>query len=390
MQKFSVSAHEIKNLFLILQRIYTVLAHINTFKIIDSGNKIRIKDIAKLAGVSAGTVDRVLHNRGQVAEESRIKIQSILEELDYQPNILARSLASKKNYLFVILLPEFVKNAGEYWEAPYQGIEKAWKEIADYNFAIKSLFFNQFKISSFKQKVTELLDFNPDAVVMAPTFVEESVQLCHQLDERGIPYTFIDSNIEEVNNLAYFGQHSYQSGYLAARLLESGLNEGDKIAIFTPAGETLSNQSISRENGFMAYFEEKKIRKHYQFLTCRYDVINESARDQQMISFFDKNSPVSAAVVFNSRVYEIARVIEANRIEGVKLLGYDLLKENEDFLRTDVITFLIAQRPEEQGYKSINSLFNALLLKREVVKNQYIPIDILTKENLEFYINFTK
>lgn len=383
-------AHEIRNLFLILQRIYIVFVHINTFKAIESGIKIRIKDIAKLAGVSAGTVDRVLHNRGQVAEESRVKIQRILEELDYQPNILARSLASKKNYVFVTLLPEFNRNAGEYWEAPFLGIEKAWKEIADYNVVIKSLFFNQFELSSFNDKVAELLEISPDAVVLAPTFVEESVQLCHQLDERGIPYSFIDSNIEGVNNLAYFGQHSYQSGYLAARLLESGLNEGDKIAIFSPAGESSSNQSINRENGFISYFEERKIKKRYQFLTCRYDVNNESTREKQMVKFFGKSTPVSAAVVFNSRVYEIARVIEAHRMQGIKLLGYDLLKENEAFLRKDIITFLIAQRPEEQGYKSINSMFNSLLMKREVIKNQYLPIDILTKENLEFYINFTK
>lgn len=140
----------------------------------------------------------------------------------------------------------------------------------------------------------------------------------------------------------------------------------------------------------MSYFDERKIRQRYQFLTCRYDVVNESAREQQIIKFLEKHNPVSAALVFNSRVYDIARVIEANHTKGIKLLGYDLLKENEDFLRKDIITFLIAQRPEEQGYRSINSLFNALVLKREIVKNQYIPIDILTKENLEFYINFTK
>ena len=38
--------------------------------------KIRIKDIADIAGVSAGTVDRVLHNRGHVAEDKRIKIEA--------------------------------------------------------------------------------------------------------------------------------------------------------------------------------------------------------------------------------------------------------------------------------------------------------------------------
>ena len=57
---------------------------------------IRILDIAKKAGVSIGTVDRVLHQRGEVSEETREKILKIIREFDYRPNILASTLASKK------------------------------------------------------------------------------------------------------------------------------------------------------------------------------------------------------------------------------------------------------------------------------------------------------
>ena len=67
-------------------------------------SNIRIVDIAKMAGVSVGTVDRVIHNRGRVSEENRKKVQTILEMVHYQPNLMARSLASKKQYHFVELL----------------------------------------------------------------------------------------------------------------------------------------------------------------------------------------------------------------------------------------------------------------------------------------------
>ena len=45
--------------------------------------KIRIKDIAQLANVSVGTVDRVLHNRGNVNEEKWEKVMKIINELSY-------------------------------------------------------------------------------------------------------------------------------------------------------------------------------------------------------------------------------------------------------------------------------------------------------------------
>ena len=61
-------------------------------------SNIRIVDIAKMAGVSVGTVDRVIHNRGRVSEENRKKVQTILEMVHYQPNLMARSLASKKQF----------------------------------------------------------------------------------------------------------------------------------------------------------------------------------------------------------------------------------------------------------------------------------------------------
>ena len=53
--------------------------------------KIRIKDIAQRAGVSAGTVDRVLHNRPSVSKASFEKVKKVMEEMNYTPNMYARN-----------------------------------------------------------------------------------------------------------------------------------------------------------------------------------------------------------------------------------------------------------------------------------------------------------
>ena len=76
--------------------------------------RIRIKDIARQAGVSVGTVDRVLHDRSGVSEASRKKVEEILKQLDYQPNMYASALASNKKYNFVCLIPKH--HASEYWD----------------------------------------------------------------------------------------------------------------------------------------------------------------------------------------------------------------------------------------------------------------------------------
>ena len=52
-------------------------------------HKIRIKDIAERAGVSVGTVDRIIHNRPNVSAAARAKVEKVLEEINYQPNMYA-------------------------------------------------------------------------------------------------------------------------------------------------------------------------------------------------------------------------------------------------------------------------------------------------------------
>ena len=57
---------------------------------------IRLTDIARMANVSVGTVDRVIHNRGRVSEENIRRVKEIMEQVGYKPNLIARSLAVKK------------------------------------------------------------------------------------------------------------------------------------------------------------------------------------------------------------------------------------------------------------------------------------------------------
>ena len=68
--------------------------------------KITIKDVAAQAKVSIGTIDRVLHNRGQVKRGTRIQVMTIIKELGYKPNLIAKSLSLKKSFLIAVLIPD--------------------------------------------------------------------------------------------------------------------------------------------------------------------------------------------------------------------------------------------------------------------------------------------
>ena len=74
----------------------------------------------------------------------------------------------------------------------------------------------------------------------------------------------------------------------------------------------------------------------------------------------------------------------------LKVIGHDLLKENVGYLKKDIVQFLICQRPEEQGYNAINKLFRHVVQKRITSDKNYTSIDIVTKENVDYYKEFKK
>ena len=63
--------------------------------------QVKIKDIAKMAGVSSGTVDRILHNRGNVSAASREAVEKALQETGYRYNIHTSAVSLKKTYKIV-------------------------------------------------------------------------------------------------------------------------------------------------------------------------------------------------------------------------------------------------------------------------------------------------
>ena len=64
-----------------------------------------IKDVAAEAGVTSTTVSRVLNNRGYISEETREKVYSAMEKLNYMPNEMARNLSRQKSDYIGVILP---------------------------------------------------------------------------------------------------------------------------------------------------------------------------------------------------------------------------------------------------------------------------------------------
>ena len=343
-----------------------------------------VKEIARLANVSIGTVDRVINNRVGVSEKTKAKILKIIEELNYQPNIFARRLASKKKLRFATLIPQ-VSNETKYWEAPLNGIKQAANEIKDFGIEVVTFFFDQNDKTTFKEGAAKINAQEFDGVLMAPMFEDESLTFIEECKEKKIPLVFINSDIPGHHSLCYIGPNLYQSGYLAAHIVNY-LSPADKKTLIVNISKEidLHHHLLRKEEGFRNYFEQNGGNNELTKIDIQqtgYAHIKEKLTEQLAKDHYD------VVFVTNSRVATVAKYFEEHKIKNIKLIGYDFLEDNINYLKSKTIDFLICQKPQEQGYRGLMSLYNHLVLNTSIDKEQFMPIDIITRENYQYYSN---
>jgi len=350
-----------------------------------SPKKARIKDIALLAGVSIGTVDRVLHERGEVAEKTRKKILTITRELNYSPNLMARALKSKKRFNLVSLLPEpTVDNT--FWNKHPQGMTKAMDELDPFPVSLNQITFDMLNEVDFQEKTKSVLKLRPDGIILAPIFKSESIAFCTRLHKEHIPFVFVDGYIEETDFLAYIGEDVFQSGRVAGQLTDMVTPEKKDILIINIAKNLQNIHHLdNRTKGFLSYFPDlgrnsgKKIKLNIpntEFKTVRTSIDKA----------FTKYPEIASIFISGSKSFKIASYLELSGLKSVSIIGYDLLDRNVEYLKTGIIKFLIGQRPDEQTYKGVKKLFEFLSLNKVPERMEYLPIDVVTSENIAYFI----
>ncbi len=350
---------------------------------------IRIKDIAEAAGVSTGTVDRVIHGRGNVSPAKRAKVLEVMRALDYKPNIIASALAYNKNFRIGVLLPD--PEIDPYWQAPYSGVTYALESVRHYGVTVQFYLFDLFKAETFVEQYEKLLADAPDAILFSPLFLKESKALLAKSSALGIPNVMVNTYIENSDSLSYIGPDSYQSGVLAARLLNFGLNNHATVIILNLAkGSTNAQHLLQKEQGFRDYYANFNSGSTTVVKYDFEDFDKEELMEQFMEAIFRKHPDLDGVFVTNSRAFRVVESISAEAAKRLKIVGFDLMKKNLDYLQTGKIDFIINQNSVQQGYWGIMTLFNHFILKQKVEKIQNLPLDIVVLENYSYYLRKEK
>ena len=267
------------------------------------------------------------------------------------------------------------------------GMRHAVSTYKDFNITLDIFYYNQYEAGAFEKAGEKMLEATPDGVIMAPSTEDETKSTVQKLQDKNIPYIFIDSNIKSLSPLSFYGQNSHSSGYFAARILSLMAEKNESIVIFRLiyGGRIGSNQQRNREEGFREYIKNNcpGIKLH----ELNFYVNRPEDNEKIMEEFFTAHPEINCGITFNSKAYIIGEYMQKINRNGFKLMGYDLLRRNVKCLKAGSIDFIIAQQPTEQGQSCIECLFEHLILKKEVKPYNYMPITLISKENIDFYLD---
>jgi len=341
--------------------------------------KYTIKDIAELSGVSKGTVDRVLHGRGRVSDKALKSVEKVLKEIDYQPNPIARNLKNNKIYNISVILPDPKQDA--YWSPAVKGIKKAAKEFKPFGIHVSRFYYDPSESISFLEKSQEALQTAPDVLLMAPLFQKEALDIFTQCQKKQVSVALFNNYTNALNTKSFIGQDLFQSGRVAASLIDKMVSDSSKMIILHLDEEA---HMKLKEDGFKAYFGEKKSSPKIETLSLKTKEVISFRKE--CLSLIKEDDSITAIFITNSKSYLFINAI-SDLANEIVIVGYDLLEENIELLENRKIDFLIHQKPKRQAYLGVGYLAEHFLFGKPIPSENLLPIDIITLENVQYYLD---
>lgn len=323
-----------------------------------------IKDIADLAGVSRGTVDRVLNNRGAVNPKTAEKIMDIVRALDYRPNKAGLALAAqKKKYKIGVIL--FSEN-NPFFDEVMTGVRAKAAELQDYGFTTITKRV-EFDMDAQLRAINELLSEGIHGLMLAPYNHMKIQEKIDELVEMQIPVVTVNTDIDGSRRIAYVGSDYFRGGCTAAGLLALMTSGDVKLGVITGSFNVLCHSE--RVEGLRHTLETSYPRIHITEILENHDDEFESyALTRQLL----KDQPDLGALFFSAAgVHGGCKAVLESGCHP-KIITFDEVPTTLEMLKKGVISATISQQPYRQGSKSLDILF------------EYLTSGVLPEEELNF------
>ncbi len=339
---------------------------------------VTMQQIADKAGVSRGTVDRALNNRGRIDHEVAEEINKIAGEMGYIHKPRKRQAKHIKTWKLGVVT-QLCKAA--FMMEINRGIQTASRELEERGIEILVKEQESVREEDQMEALEELMEENIHGLAIMPVDSEKiRAKLNWMIHEKNIPVVTFNSDIVGTGRTCFVGMDNRRSGCTAAGLMGMLARGSGKVLVITGHFSSLLNNQ--RVDGFVE--EMKKSFPGIEIIGVQAS-FNESSEVERIIeNAMSDISGINGIFIVSGGQEGIEGAFRKLDLkERPYVVIYDQTPKNKELLESGMADFLIDQNGFEQGYRPLRILEN-ILLDREPRQegNLYTGIDIKTKYNL--------
>lgn len=341
--------------------------------------RVTSKQIAELAGVSRGTVDRALYDRGRVDQKTAERIKKIAKELGYQPNTAGRALALSRNPIKIGVIVQLCETP--FMQEVLNGVESAKDEIELLGGQVLLRKIVSINPGGVIEAMNELLELGVNGIALVPS---DDKRIRSKIDEfvteHQVGIVTLNSDAQDTKRLCFVGQDAIRSGRTAAGLMGEILGQKGAVSVITGHADNLSlkNRVIGFVEEINHSFPDIKVLPveyaHDDHQRAKEIAAKQLQEYPQLDGFFYTSYGVGG-------VCDLLR--EKQLDQKIKVISYDLTEEKIENLKSGAINFLIGQGSYFQGYTPVFILFQKYFQGKDPEREfLYTDIEIKTKYNL--------
>ena len=333
-----------------------------------------------LAGVSRGTVDRVLNNRGLVRPEKERKVMEIAKALNYTPNIAGKTLAVRKKALKFGYILMSSTSSNPFFLDVVNGITGRAAELQDYGVSVEIRYAALDDPPLQVRLIDELIEEGISGLAIMPiNHPSISDRICN-LTETGFPVVTVNTDIPECGRIAYVGSDYFRSGQTAAGLMH--LICGGQANVGVVIGSPLVLCHSERLSGFKQRIEEE----YHGLKIVGTQVNNDDDIESYIVTkrLLKINPDINALFLAAAGVVGACRAVAELGLKGtLKIISYDATAMTVELIKSGDIAVSITQEPLIQGSKPLDILLGYTGMDIKPEKDHYhTALGIVIKENL--------
>lgn len=341
---------------------------------------VTIEQIAEAAGVSRGTVDRVLHNRGRVNPEVAKRVKGVANELGYVLKGRKSTEASTGEPVKIGLITQLAK-------APFmveinRGIREEQAILEQRGICLISRQIDSVEEEEQLKAIDDLAGMGIQGLAIMPVdSLAVRLRLRRLTEEAMIPVVTFNSDIVGAGRSCFVGLDNRKSGTVAAGLM--GMLTGGAGEVLVITGFFSNNVNSARVDGFL-----DELRTSFPGLEVVgvQGSFDDAGEVEKIISKATETYPDLAGILLVCSGQEGIKKGLRNYEENNRrpyIIVYDLTQQNAELLKQGNVDFIIDQEGYEQGFRSLEILANMLQRGEQPAKEFFFTdINIKTKYNI--------